>query len=86
MDENHRLAMEAESRRLAILEEEAKTAAKHVNNIEQTQEEMFGMSYDMVHLGTCILHCNEIETYCTQIVSKLKTFERKKKKFQTDVR
>ena len=42
LDENQRLAMEAESRRLAVLEEEAKTAAKHVNNIERTQEEMFG--------------------------------------------
>ena len=44
LDENHRLAMEAESRRLAILEDEAETAAKHVNNIERTQEEMFGKS------------------------------------------
>ena len=42
LDENQRLAMEAESRRLAVLEEEAKIAAKHVNNIERTQEEMFG--------------------------------------------
>ena len=43
LDENQRLAMEAESRRLAVLEDEAKTAAKHVNNIERTQEEMFGV-------------------------------------------
>ena len=47
LDENHRLAMEAESRRLAILEDEAETAAKHVNNIERTQEEMFGKSVAM---------------------------------------
>ena len=43
LDENQRLAMEAESRRLALLEQEAKTAAKHVHNIEKTQEEMFGV-------------------------------------------
>ena len=42
LDENQRLAMESESRRLALLEQEAETAAKHVNNIERTQEEMFG--------------------------------------------
>ena len=54
LDENHRLAMEAESRRLAILEDEAETAAKHVHNIERTQEEMFGKSVAMYTKDVCL--------------------------------
>ena len=57
LDENHRLAMEAESRRLAILEDEAETAAKHVNNIERTQEEMFGKS---VAIYTSVLSTKDV--------------------------
>ena len=34
----------AEARRLRLLEEEMALARDHVGNIEQTQEEMFGMS------------------------------------------
>ena len=49
--------MEAESRRLAILEDEAETAAKHVNNIERTQEEMFGKS---VAIYTSVLSTKDV--------------------------
>lgn len=63
LDENQRLAMEAESRRLALLEDEAKTAARHVHNIEKTQEEMFGKYIVLSYVASKVLCCKSLKRF-----------------------